>query len=292
MPRIGGSRRKIAVAAAISTLAVALGVGVALAVMGSEAGARGTIPVTTTTTTTTVPPADTEVFAEVADRTVEHNQSVSLKIQVMGRNPIDGTVAAKLYGDGDTTCTGTPAYSEDVAVATSGAQYETQPINLIQPGTYRWVASYGGNQNNNPSSTQCGDPGTIVTVKPDRRAVIELKVVPENFKASEKNQPLGPALRAAHGSSSNFPAAIKITTNRDGIVHFSFRPVGGDPAPGDGSGSGFNAQVEGGGDSVPITGKIRGKKLKPGKYKVRANPVNNNGVLLSGRRAPFRILQP
>lgn len=66
-----------------------------------------------------------------------------------------GTVTFSLYGPGDTTCSSTVISTSTVSVvsgtATSG-NYTTAAA-----GTYRWIAVYNGDSNNNTATTACND---------------------------------------------------------------------------------------------------------------------------------------
>jgi len=42
--------------------------------------------------------------------------------------------------------------------------YDSASFTPTQPGTYRWVATYSGDTNNNPITTTCGDPNETVTI--------------------------------------------------------------------------------------------------------------------------------
>lgn len=267
-----------------------MGVGLALAV-GQSSG--GVAPTTTTAPppTTTIPAGDSETFASASAETASPGENFTLDFQVIGDDPINGTVTASLYGPGDTTCASPPAYSEDVAVTASGAAYSTAPTSVPGNGIYRWVASYGGNGGNNPSATECEQEGTTIFVS-SQLTVLEMRVVPRKFTPSDKNQPPGPAFPFSKGNS-NFPARIELTTNYDGIIHFAFRRSTSKPAPSNGTvNRGFNAEIESNGDQVPITGKVGGKKLKPGKYVVKARTVSNTGYRGDPVSAPFRIPLP
>ena len=79
---------------------------------------------------------------------------------VSGRsNPVDGaTVDFRLYAPADTTCSGTPVHeSLGVAYPVSGGAVTSTAYTPTAPGTYRWVASYSGDVNNNAVTGACGD---------------------------------------------------------------------------------------------------------------------------------------
>lgn len=74
-----------------------------------------------------------------------------------------GTVTFSLYGPGDTTCSTNlvsgPGFTDvplSGGAATSGA-FVTSAV-----GTYHWVASYNGDSNNNPISSNCADEAVVV----------------------------------------------------------------------------------------------------------------------------------
>lgn len=85
---------------------------------------------------------------------------------VTGRvSPAASTIDFSLYGPDDDDCSGTPvftsfgvAYSATATTVTSGAFTPTLP------GTYRWVAAYNGDANNETATGTCGDPAETVQV--------------------------------------------------------------------------------------------------------------------------------
>ncbi|MDQ1421998.1 MAG: hypothetical protein QOJ52_3960, partial [Acidimicrobiaceae bacterium] len=82
-----------------------------------------------------------------------------------GFNPT-GTITFNLFGPNNATCTGAPAFTSTVAVNGSG-NYNSAPFTPTAPGSYTFVASYGGDANNNPAGpTACNDPNETVAVSP------------------------------------------------------------------------------------------------------------------------------
>jgi hypothetical protein len=49
-------------------------------------------------------------------------------------------------------------------VVNDNGTYDSASYTPTQPGTYRWVATYSGDTNNNPITTPCGDPNETVTI--------------------------------------------------------------------------------------------------------------------------------
>jgi hypothetical protein len=68
-----------------------------------------------------------------------------------------GTITFDLFIPGDTTCSGTPAYTQTVNVSGPGT-YSTTNTNFIasMEGTWRWKVSYSGDSNNEASTSACG----------------------------------------------------------------------------------------------------------------------------------------
>jgi len=83
------------------------------------------------------------------------------------------TVTFKLYGPDDATCAGSVINGNGSGEtrpvvngrATTSTGYNLQQSQLPnKKGTYRWVAVYNGDANNNGASTQCGDETHTITV--------------------------------------------------------------------------------------------------------------------------------
>ena len=75
-----------------------------------------------------------------------------------------GQLSVSVYGPGDPTCSGFPELSSFVAISDNGQHaFPTHPDDV---GTFRYVASYSGDADNDPVSTGCGDPDQTVTITP------------------------------------------------------------------------------------------------------------------------------
>jgi sugar lactone lactonase YvrE len=75
-----------------------------------------------------------------------------------------GSLEFKLFGPGDTTCSGAPVYTSPFVTVSGDGSYPSPTTKPAAVGTYRWVALYSGDANNAPASTVCGDPNETVTV--------------------------------------------------------------------------------------------------------------------------------
>ncbi|MEP7183299.1 MAG: hypothetical protein ABI886_14030, partial [Betaproteobacteria bacterium] len=73
-----------------------------------------------------------------------------------------GTITFNLYGPGDTTCT-TSIFTTTKPVNGNGP-YTSAAFTALAIGTYRWIASYGGDANNTAVSGSCGDSGESVVI--------------------------------------------------------------------------------------------------------------------------------
>lgn len=71
-----------------------------------------------------------------------------------------GTVTFQLYGPGDTGCT-TPIATRTGTVSGSGTAASGN-VAVDGVGIYRWVASYSGDDSNNPVTSACGDEQVVV----------------------------------------------------------------------------------------------------------------------------------
>ncbi len=81
-----------------------------------------------------------------------------------GTNPT-GTVTFTLYGPNDATCAGPPPATFAVTVNGNG-DYTSDKFTAASPGTYRWIATYGGDSANGAVATSCNDPNESVTLTP------------------------------------------------------------------------------------------------------------------------------
>ena len=78
-------------------------------------------------------------------------------------NPTAGNVTFKLYGPENATCTGAAIFQSTVAINADGTAKSSRFVPTA-PGTYRWVADYGGDANNGPASGACNEADESVTV--------------------------------------------------------------------------------------------------------------------------------
>jgi hypothetical protein len=96
--------------------------------------------------------------------------------------PQSATVTFTLFGPNNATCTGTPILTSAKAYPVGGGAIASAPFTPTQPGTYRWIASYSGDANNNAVAGPCNaaNESTVVT-----------KAVPTITTAASANITLG-----------------------------------------------------------------------------------------------------
>jgi hypothetical protein len=91
--------------------------------------------------------------------------SISDSATVSGGSNPTGTVTFKLYGPGDTDCSGTVLFTSTVNLTSStvhsGAFSATNTA-----GTYSWVASYSGDSANKSATSECGAETVVITSTP------------------------------------------------------------------------------------------------------------------------------
>jgi streptogramin lyase len=74
-----------------------------------------------------------------------------------------GTVTFSLFGPNNASCSGAPVFTSTKTVNGDGS-YPSDPFSPTMPGTYSWVAGYGGDAGNNAVTTACNDAGETSTV--------------------------------------------------------------------------------------------------------------------------------
>jgi RHS repeat-associated protein len=80
-----------------------------------------------------------------------------------GSSSPTGTVTFNVYAAADTTCA-TPLNTSPLTATLSGASAQSPTFTPAAAGTYRFVASYGGDANNNTVAGHCGDANESVVV--------------------------------------------------------------------------------------------------------------------------------
>jgi hypothetical protein len=90
--------------------------------------------------------------------------SVSDKATIGGGDAPGGTVTFMLYSATDTTCASAPVFTSSAVTVNGDGQYSSGSFTPTATGTYRWLAAYSGDANNDAESTHCGDANESVAV--------------------------------------------------------------------------------------------------------------------------------
>jgi 6-phosphogluconolactonase (cycloisomerase 2 family) len=96
---------------------------------------------------------------------------VSDTATIAGGDAPSGSITFSLYGPTDPACLATPLATSVVPVTGDGS-YTSSGYTPTQPGTYQWVAGYGGDANNAATAGLCGLPGESVTMTPAAPAAL------------------------------------------------------------------------------------------------------------------------
>lgn len=114
------------------------------------------------TTIDTTPDPSGSVNAE----TVLHDSATVIAVQHDACTPT-GTVTFKLFGPGDSNCTGDPVHTETVDLV-DGKADTVVGYSSIATGTYQWIAEYSGDDCNLAAAGECGDEPVEVDFCPTK----------------------------------------------------------------------------------------------------------------------------
>ncbi len=152
----------------------------------------------------------TPSIATQASGTVVVGGSISDTATVSGGSSPSGTVTFVLYGPGDTTCQ-TPIFTS-ANRPLSGGSATSASFTTTQAGTYRWIATYNGDANNNSVSGACNDANESVVVTKTTPG-ISTQLVGDGKTGASITVPLGTAV---HDTS----ILTSVTANAGGTVHY------------------------------------------------------------------------
>jgi hypothetical protein len=126
----------------------------------------------TTTATTTATPTQTATPTATATPSSPSLTTTSPGLALLGTTVKDtatltgganptGTITFKLYPTSN--CSGPPVDTETVTVSGNGSYSTPTGYTPATTGTYRWIASYGGDARNHAAASACGDEPVTVT---------------------------------------------------------------------------------------------------------------------------------
>ena len=82
------------------------------------------------------------------------------------------TVTFTLFGPNNATCTGAPIFTSTVGVPTATNSVTSAAFTPTSPGSYRWIAAYGGDANNAPVTGACNDANELTVVNQATPAIV------------------------------------------------------------------------------------------------------------------------
>jgi uncharacterized repeat protein (TIGR01451 family) len=98
-----------------------------------------------------------------ASGSVAFGGSISDRATLSGGFSATGAITFFVYGPNDSNCGGSPIFMSSVPVSGDGT-YDSSSFVPPAAGTYRFVASYSGDDNNEAASSVCNAPNESVTV--------------------------------------------------------------------------------------------------------------------------------
>ncbi len=104
------------------------------------------------------------LFAAASPTAAEPGSRLQAFTLVGGGYGSTGAVAFRLYAPGAPTCEGTPAYTEETTIA-GGAAATSAGFVVPTDGTWRWAASYLGDENNSAVVSDCAQAPVAVVAK-------------------------------------------------------------------------------------------------------------------------------
>ena len=81
-------------------------------------------------------------------------------------NAPTGAITFGLFSPTDSTCSAAAVFTS-IKTVTGNGTYPSDPYLATLAGSYRWIASYSGDANNNPATTACNDAGETSAVMSD-----------------------------------------------------------------------------------------------------------------------------
>lgn len=216
-------------------------------------------------------------------------------------------VVFSLYGPDDPTCVRPPVFTSVGRLSASGTNEiaGSAPFTPTAPGTYRWIARYLGDDANEAAQGACGAPNesVLVTVQaPDTAKPVlgALSISPARFRARRS----GPSIAAAVGSTVSYSLSETASvyfrvqralqgrrvsgrcvrpkrSNRRARKCTRYRTLSGS----------FTHKGHTGSNKFRFTGRLTGRKLVPGRYRLRGRALDATGNKSAQRRIRFRILR-
>lgn len=214
------------------------------------------------------------------------------------------TVFFAAYGPDDPGCRGTPAFTSWVfKPGSANGSYISPSFTPSAAGSYRWTAVYEGDGNNNFAAAPCDAPNESVLVAPPasgadtsgadttRPVLTALSASPDSFRAAGS----GASIASVVGSRISFTLSEAASVGFRVERRLPGRRVRGHCVRPERSNRGarkctryvtlrgsFTFQGHPGANTFRFTGRLQGRKLAPGRYRLRAeatDPAANKSPL-------------
>jgi Bacterial Ig-like domain (group 3) len=142
--------------------------------------------------------------------------SITDVVSVLGGYTVSGPIDFALYGPTQASCTGTPVSTSSATVDGDGV-YQSHSYKPTTVGTYHWMATYEGDDNNEPAATACANgPVTIAPVTAASTIALSASKSTVAY-GSEKTETL-----TATVASSPTPSSGTVTVTTAGVTVCSF----------------------------------------------------------------------
>lgn len=152
---------------AVNVTAVAGGPYTNTLAIGALATSNGSNAAPASATLTIAGVAVATTLSTVSSPSVALGGAISDTATLSGGAAPTGTITFNLYAPSDATCTAAPVFTSIVPVSGNGS-YTSASFTSAAIGTYRWIANYGGDSNNLPTTNVCNatNESVVVTAAP------------------------------------------------------------------------------------------------------------------------------
>jgi hypothetical protein len=241
------------------------------------------------TSESSAPVASTSIATQASGNTVLGGAVSDTALLGGGQAPT-GQIAFRLYGPGDASCSGAPAFTDVVAVSGNGG-YHSADFTPTKPGVYRWVAAYSGDAGNDPATHPCDVPSERVVVSappeqppsPASPEISDLRLDPAAFRASaaktppQRKQGKGTTVRFTLSESAEVSIQVRSTKRGSGRRGASLPAITRDLGAGE--------------QAVKFTGTVGKRTLRPGRYLMIVGATDSGGQKAQPQSVPLRVLR-
>ncbi|MEN3369734.1 MAG: hypothetical protein V7609_1877 [Verrucomicrobiota bacterium] len=113
----------------------------------------------------------TPTITTTASGTINLGGNVSDSATLAGGFTPTGSITFRLYGPNDATCGNAAVFTSAAIPVNGNASYNSGNFTPTTAGTYRWIASYSGDTNNNAVAGACNDANESVIVNKGNPAI-------------------------------------------------------------------------------------------------------------------------